>query len=197
MWGVKRWMWAADESASHALRGRFSRSEISTGGEEVGCVVTTRVVVGLLAMVLILAATFFFGFTVTSLGAAVGLGLGFLGLAVFLVTVTVSCLGASVTGWGVGFGDVVVLKTPPSNDMAPLLAQIHLLGRGSSPLSVQSSRMAHGGALSATQGCLFARAAFAYFHLVQLGQWVWTGPNPWLWAWPTYLACLGWQAQSL
>jgi hypothetical protein len=30
--------------------------------------------------------------------AAVDLGTGFLGLAVFLVTVTIGCLGASVTG---------------------------------------------------------------------------------------------------
>ena len=64
----------------------------------VGCEVTSRAVVGLSATVSTLAATFFFGFTVAGLGAAVGLGAGFLGLAVFLVTVTFSCLGAFVTG---------------------------------------------------------------------------------------------------
>jgi len=57
----------------------------------VGCVVTTRVVVDLSATVLTLAATLFFGFTVTGSGAALCLGSGFLCLAVFLVTVTVTC----------------------------------------------------------------------------------------------------------
>jgi hypothetical protein len=76
----------------------LSRSEISTSGEVVGCEITTGVVVGLSTTVLTLAATFFFGLTVPGLGAAVGLGSGFLGLAVFLVAVTFSCLGTFTTG---------------------------------------------------------------------------------------------------
>jgi hypothetical protein len=54
--------------------------------------------VGLAATVLTLVAAFFFGFQAASLVAAVDLGLGFLGLAIFLVAVTLGCLGMSVTG---------------------------------------------------------------------------------------------------
>jgi hypothetical protein len=44
--------------------------------------------VGLAAAVLTLVAAFFFGFAAVGLGSAVDLGSGFLGLAVFLVAVT-------------------------------------------------------------------------------------------------------------
>jgi hypothetical protein len=65
---------------------------------------TSSGVVGLSAVVLTLAAVFFFGFPAAGLGPAVDLGSGFLGLAVFLAAVTFACSGASVTGWGEGFG---------------------------------------------------------------------------------------------
>jgi hypothetical protein len=55
-------------------------------------------VVGLAAAVLTIAAAFFLGFPVAGLVATVDLGSGFLGLAVFLVVVTLGCLGFSVTG---------------------------------------------------------------------------------------------------
>jgi high-affinity Fe2+/Pb2+ permease len=45
-----------------------------------------------------LATAFFLGFTVAVLEAAVDLGSCFLSLAVFVVAVTLGCLGASVTG---------------------------------------------------------------------------------------------------
>ena len=48
--------------------------------------------------VLTLAAAFFFGLTVTGLVAAADFDFGFLGPAVFLVAVTIGCVGASVTG---------------------------------------------------------------------------------------------------
>ena len=60
---------------------------------------TTRSgVVGLAAAGLTLAAAFFFGFPGAGLMPAVNLGSGFLGQAVFLVGVTLDCVGASVTG---------------------------------------------------------------------------------------------------
>jgi hypothetical protein len=60
---------------------------------------TTRPgVVGLPAAVLTLVAAFFVDFPAAGLGAAVDVVSGFLGLAVFLVAVTLGCLGASVTG---------------------------------------------------------------------------------------------------
>jgi hypothetical protein len=60
---------------------------------------TTRSgVVGLAAADLTLAAVFFFDYPAAGLVAAVDLGLGFLGLAVFLVAVTLGCLDAFVTG---------------------------------------------------------------------------------------------------
>jgi hypothetical protein len=55
-------------------------------------------VVGLAAAVLTLTAAFFFGLTAACLVAAVDFSLGFLGPAVFLVAVTLDCVGASVTG---------------------------------------------------------------------------------------------------
>jgi len=54
-------------------------------------------VVGLVPGVLIVAAAFFLGLEVAVLGAAVGLGTDFLGLAVFLMAVSLSCLCAFFT----------------------------------------------------------------------------------------------------
>jgi len=65
----------------------------------VGCAVTTRLVVALSAVVLILAAVFYFGFTLAGLGAAVCLGAVFYSLAPFLLVIISGCLGASVTDW--------------------------------------------------------------------------------------------------
>jgi len=60
---------------------------------------TTRSgVVGLAAAVFTLAAAFFFDFPAAGLVAAVDLGSGFLGPAIYLVAVTLGCLGTSVTG---------------------------------------------------------------------------------------------------
>ena len=55
-------------------------------------------VMGLTSAVLTLAAAFILGFPAAGLVAAVDLGLDFLGLAVFLVLVTLVYLDASVTG---------------------------------------------------------------------------------------------------
>ena len=58
---------------------------------------TNSEVVRLVAAVLKLAAAFFFVFPVAGLVAAVDFGLVFLGPAIFLVSVTLGCDGASVT----------------------------------------------------------------------------------------------------
>ena len=50
-----------------------------------------------------IASTFFLCFAAPNIGAAAGLDSGFFGLAVFLVAVTLGCLGASVTDWGEDF----------------------------------------------------------------------------------------------
>jgi hypothetical protein len=54
--------------------------------------------VGLAAALFTLAAAFFFDFPATGLVDAVDLDSGFLGPAVFLATVTLGCLGTSLTG---------------------------------------------------------------------------------------------------
>jgi len=60
---------------------------------------TTRSgVVGLAAADLTLAAVVFLDFPAAGLVDAVDLGSGFFGPAVYLVTVTLGCLGTSVTG---------------------------------------------------------------------------------------------------
>jgi hypothetical protein len=58
--------------------------------------------VGETATVLTLAAASFFDFPAAGLPVAVDLGSAFLGPAVFLVVITFGCLGASVTGDGLG-----------------------------------------------------------------------------------------------
>ena len=59
---------------------------------------TSSGVVGLAATVLTLAVAFLFVFPAVGLVAAADFGLVFLGLSIFLVAVTLSCEGASVTG---------------------------------------------------------------------------------------------------
>ena len=61
--------------------------------------ITRLGVVDLAAAVLTPAAAFFLYFPLAGLGAAVGFGSGFSGLTVFLVAVTISCSGPSVTGY--------------------------------------------------------------------------------------------------
>jgi hypothetical protein len=87
-------------SSTHAWRGRWSRrSEISSSAEErLWAGATSSGAVGLATAVLTLAAAFYFDFPAAGLGAAGDLISGFLGLAVFLVAVTLGCLGSSVTG---------------------------------------------------------------------------------------------------
>ena len=65
---------------------------------------TSSRVEGLAAAVFTLADAFFFALQAAGLVAAADFSLGFLGPAVFLVAVTLSCEGASVTGLGVGLG---------------------------------------------------------------------------------------------
>jgi hypothetical protein len=52
--------------------------------------------------------------------------------------------------WSLNFGGLN--NMPPSDDVIPALAQVHLLGRGPDPLSFRSSGVAHGRALSDTLG---------------------------------------------
>jgi len=92
-WGGRRWMWGTDLSAPHMLGWRSVRGDSR-------CPRVGRWKFGFFsASVLTLAAAFFFGFPAAGLVAAVDFGLGFLGPAVFLVAVTLGCMGASVTGW--------------------------------------------------------------------------------------------------
>ena len=69
----------------------------SSGEVEVWVGTTSSGFVCLAAAVLKLATAFFFVFPAAGLVAAVDFGLGFLGPAVFLVAVTLGCVGASVT----------------------------------------------------------------------------------------------------
>jgi hypothetical protein len=115
--------------------------------------------VGLSATVLTHAAAFFFIFSEAGLVAAVDLSLGFLGPAVFLVTITLGCLGASVTGCEEGFGLGVewwsgLDDTPPSDGVIPSIAQVHLHGRGPGPLRFRSGGAVCSEAISGTLGCL-------------------------------------------
>jgi len=82
------------------LEAEGDRGDQISSSREVGvCVGITRsVVVCLAAAVFTLLAAFFFDFPAAGLVAAVDLGSGFLGLAVFLVAVTLGCSGPSVTG---------------------------------------------------------------------------------------------------
>ena len=77
------------------------------------------------------------------------LGSTFTGFVFLSVAVTWGSLGALVTGWGVGLGvgvgkETGLYNTPSSDHVAPLLSQVHLLGRGPSPLSFRGGRVARG-----------------------------------------------------
>jgi hypothetical protein len=54
---------------------------------------------------------------------------------------------------------------PPSDDVIPPLAQVHLLGRGPGPLFFQSGRLGCGGALSAMIGHLLCKCGLRFFPL--------------------------------
>ena len=137
-------------SFTHAWRGRWSRrTEISSSGNVELWVGTTRLgVVCFAAEVSTLAVAFFLGLPAAGLGAAVGLGSGFLGLAVFLVAVTLGFLerfrdrlrrGIWICG-----GVVVALTTGP-------------LGRSDSTLrpSPSARQRARSAELSERQGGLW------------------------------------------
>ena len=66
-----------------------------------------------------------------------------------------------VRGWSHGGLD----NTPPSDDLFPPLAQVHLLGRGTVPLGFRSGRLACGDALSAALGRLLRKS---YLRLLPL-----------------------------
>ena len=145
-------MQVAEESAPHVWKRMLSRSEMS--GEVVGCVDTASLDVGLSATVLTLANPFVLGFIVGGLGDAVGLGSGFLGWAVLLV-VNFGYLSASVTRLRLRSEDVMVaLITRPSDDVAPPLAQVHLLSRRPGSLVFRGTWVTCCGALSPTLGRL-------------------------------------------
>ena len=77
-----------------------------------GVVGLAAAVLTLAAAVLTLAAAFFFGFPAAGLVAAVDLGSGFLCLAVFLVAVTLGCLGNG-SAW-IAVGILETRTTPPT-----------------------------------------------------------------------------------
>ena len=56
---------------------------------------------------------------------------------------------------------------PPSGNVIPTLAQVHLLGRLPGLQRFQSGRVPCGGALSALLWRMFCRVVFSSFHLVQ------------------------------
>ena len=87
-------------NSTHAWMGvgRSRRTEISSSGVvKVWVGTTSSGDVCFAATVLTFAAAFFFGFQAAGLVAAVDIGLEFLGLAFFLVAVTLGCVGVSVT----------------------------------------------------------------------------------------------------
>jgi len=83
--------------STQACKGRrLRRSEISSS--VLAGLLWGTGVVGLVAAVLTLAATFFFDFPLAGSAAAVDLGSDFLGPVLFPVEVTLGYLGSSVTG---------------------------------------------------------------------------------------------------
>jgi hypothetical protein len=107
---------------------------------------------GLTATVLTIAGAFLLGLTVGALVAAVDLGTGFLGLGRLPGGCHVWGLGSlcdRLRSWSVNWGRSVGFdNSPPSDDVAPPLAKVHLLGRGSGPRSFRGGRVASGGALT-------------------------------------------------
>jgi hypothetical protein len=84
---------------------RWRKSEMSSSVEVEICVGTSTVrIVGLRMAVLTLSATFFYGFSVVGTLADVDLVFGFLAPAVYVVAVTLACVGPYVTGLGEGLG---------------------------------------------------------------------------------------------
>jgi hypothetical protein len=65
--------------------------------------------------------------------------------------------------WSGGGGSLD--NTPPSDDVIPHLAQVHLLGRGPGPLSFRGGTVACGGALSGMLGCLLCKSRLRFFPL--------------------------------
>jgi hypothetical protein len=116
-----------------------------------------------------LTAGFFFIFT-AGLGAVVGLDSGFVGLAIFLVAVSLGCLGPFVTGYRKGFCFV-------SEVLVPLTTASRTSCIRSSPRSLSAELLARcvfylaGWPVSVLfWPCLwscYAGAALASFHLVQ------------------------------
>ena len=66
-----------------------------------------------------------------------------------------------VGGWSGGGLD----DTPPSDDVIPPLAQVHLLGRGTGPLSFRSGGLGSGDALSAALGVLLCNSRLRFLPL--------------------------------
>ena len=62
-------------------------------------------------------------------------------------------------------GFVLAFMTLPSDDVIPPLAQIHLLGRGTNPLSFWSGKLACGDALSAVLGRLLFKSRLRFLPL--------------------------------
>jgi hypothetical protein len=115
-------------SSKHGSRGRLSRrSYIPSNGEVVGCgFATTSVAV----TDFVLMVADFLGLPPAALRAAVVWGSAFSGFANILDAVTCGWLGASVTGCRVGFRNAGLDNSSPSDDVAPSLAQVHLLSIG-------------------------------------------------------------------
>jgi hypothetical protein len=70
-----------------------------------------------------------------------------------------------ILGLGWSGGGCYLDNTPPSDDVIPPLTQVHLLGRGPSPLSFRGYRVACGGALSGMLGCLLCKSRPRFFPL--------------------------------
>ena len=72
-------------------------------------------------------------------------------------------VGRGFWDWGWSRGDPD--NTPPSDDVIPPIAQNHLLGRGTAPLSFRGGRLACGGALSGLLGRLICKSSLRFFPL--------------------------------
>ena len=74
-----------------------------------------------------------------------------------------------MTGWegglGCGWSRGGLDDTPPSDDVVPPLAQVHLPGRGTGPLGFRSGRLAYGDALSAALGRLLCNSGLRFLPL--------------------------------
>jgi len=96
LWGGRRCVWGDDESAAHILGGEGDPRDwkfLQVGRWRCVWGPTVCFLYVLAPAVLTLTAASFMGFPAVGLVAVVDLGSGFLGLYVFLVAVTVACLG--------------------------------------------------------------------------------------------------------